>query len=72
MLNSILACIKVELQDLTVCIDAYGEKLLKAFSDLDLDPTKLNIELVQAITYTTMNSNFFPRLIPVLVIRWTG
>ena len=53
MLNiSFLACAKVVLQDLTVCIVVNGETLGKwgnAYSDLDLDSTKLNIELVQAI-----------------------
>ena len=32
-------------------------KLLNAYSDLDLGPTKLNIELVRA-SYATMYSNF--------------
>ena len=39
-----LACTKVELQDLTVCIVVNGETF-----DIDLDPMKLNIELVRAI-----------------------
>ena len=33
-------------------------KLLKAYSDLDLDPTMLNMELVQVFSYTTMYLNF--------------
>ena len=46
MLNiSFLSCTNVELYDLTVCIVVNGEKLLNAYSDLDLDPTMLNIEL---------------------------
>ena len=46
MLNiRFLACTKVELYDPTVSIVVNGE-LLNAYSDLDLDPTKLNIELV--------------------------
>ena len=33
-------------------------KLLKAYSDLDLDPKMLNIELIGLFSYTTMYSNF--------------
>ena len=49
MLNiSFLHCTKVELKDLTVCIVVNGEPF-QAYSDLDLDLTKLNIEFVRAI-----------------------
>ena len=49
MLNiSFLACTKVELQDLALCIVVNGETF-KAYSDLDLDPAMLNIELLRAI-----------------------
>ena len=43
-----LACTKVELQVLTVCIVVNGKKILNPYSDLDLDPMKLNIKLVRA------------------------
>ena len=33
-------------------------KILNAYRDLNLNPTKLNIELVPAISYTTKYSNF--------------
>ena len=50
MLNiRFLACTKVEIYDLTVCIVVNGEKRLNTYSDLDLDPTKPSIELVRAI-----------------------
>ena len=40
---NVLASTKGKLQDLTVCI---AVKILKAYCDLDLDPTIPNIELV--------------------------
>ena len=46
---SFLACTKVELWDLTVCI---------AVNDLDLDLTMPIIKLVQIFSYTTMYLNF--------------
>ena len=47
MLNiSFLACTKVELWDLTVCIVV---KILKSRHDLDLGPTMPNVELVRVI-----------------------
>ena len=50
MLNtSFLACTKVELWDLIVCIAVNGGKISKSHSDLDLGPTIPNIELLRAI-----------------------
>ena len=52
MLNiSFLACTKVELGPIgpdSLYCGKWG-KSLNAYSDLDLDPTKLNIELVRTI-----------------------
>ena len=46
MLNiSFLACTKVELWDLIVCIAVNGEKFQKLRHDLDLGPAMPNIEL---------------------------
>ena len=44
---SFLACTKVELQDVTVCIAVNGETISKLYCDHDLDPTMPNIELVE-------------------------
>ena len=44
--TSFLACVIVELQDLTVCIAVNGEK---SHSDLDLDLSMPNIKLLRAI-----------------------
>ena len=50
MLNiSFLACAKVELWVLTVCIAVNGKKFHSRCRDLDLDPTMPNIKLVQVI-----------------------
>ena len=52
MLNiSFLACTKVELWDLIVCIAVNGDKISVALSrsDLDLGPAMANIELVRDI-----------------------
>ena len=47
MLNiRFLACTKVELYDLTVCIVVKWGNFKNAYSDLDLAHTKLNIELI--------------------------
>ena len=47
MLNvSFLACTKAKLWDLEVCVVVNGKKPLKAYSDLDLDQTMPNIELI--------------------------
>ena len=58
MLNiSFLTCTKVELGSDSLYCCKCG-KFLNAYSDLDLDPTKLNIELFQAIFIYYMYSNF--------------
>ena len=58
MLNiSFLTCTKVELGSDSLYCGKWG-KFLNAYSDLDLDPTKLNIELFQAIFIYYMYSNF--------------
>ena len=50
MLNiRFLGYTKVDLQDLTVCFCGKWGIPLNVFHDLDLDPTKLNIELDRAI-----------------------
>ena len=50
MLNiSFLACTNVELLDLTVIYCGKWEKISESNSDLDLDPTMSNIELVHDI-----------------------
>ena len=49
MLNiRFLACTKVELRPDNLYCGKWG-KLLNAYSDLDFDPMKLNIELFRAI-----------------------
>ena len=44
-----LACTKVELYDLVVCIVVNGEKFQKSHRDLDLDRTRPIIELIRDI-----------------------
>ena len=71
MLNiRFLASTKVELYDLTACIEVNGETF--EYSDLDLDPTKLNIKLVRAIfIYYNVFQFRVPRPISFLVIVQT-
>ena len=57
---SFLACTKVELWDLTVCIAVNGEKFQ---SDLDLGPIMPNIELVRDIFIYNMFRFHVPRSI---------
>ena len=48
MLNiSFLACTKVELWDLIICITVNGETISKSCHDIDLGPPMPNIELVR-------------------------
>ena len=60
LIISFLACTKVELWHLIVCIVVNGEKISKSHSDLDLFPTMPNIKLVRynLFSYTIMCSNF--------------
>ena len=63
MLNiGFLACIKVELWDLTLCIVVNGEKFR---SDLDIYPTKPNIDFFRDIC---IYNNVFQFHVPSLII----
>ena len=67
MLNiSFLACAKVELWDLKVCIVVNGEKF-QSCHDLDLGPTMPNINLVIFIYYNVFKFHV-PRSISFRVI----
>ena len=61
MLNiSFLACTKVKVPDSLYC--GKWENFLKAYSDLDLDPIMLNIEIFRAIfTYYKVFQFHVPR-----------
>ena len=64
MLNtSLLDCIKVELQDLTVCIVGNRENF-KEHHDLDLDQTMSNIQLVLAVV---IYYNIFKVHVPIWI-----